>query len=210
MVQFFNNIFEQLIRNISGSFGRKVRYFYYKFRLGSCGKEINIDEGVFFLNPGAIYLGDHIWIDKSVIFIAGLAKNLKNTKQIENSFFSKKSGEIHIGNYSHIGIGTIIQGHGGVEIETNFTSSAGCKIYSLSNDPMKSKHGTMMEQDNDYIISPVKINSNVWLGLNVSVIGNTIGSDTFVTAHSVVYRNIENNSIASGNPAIRVSERFPD
>jgi galactoside O-acetyltransferase len=208
MHRFYKKLFEQFLRNISGFAGRRLRYLYYRRRLGSCGKNVAIDEGVFLINPGSIFLGDHIWIDKSVIMIAGIAGNPATTKYIPNSSFTKNSGEIHIGNYSHIGIGTIIQGHGGVEIGNYFTSSPGCKIYSLSNDVAKSRQGTFSKETNFYVATPVKIGSNVWLGLNVSVIGNTIGSDTFVAAHSVVSRNIIPNSFASGNPASRIKERF--
>jgi acetyltransferase-like isoleucine patch superfamily enzyme len=210
MSHFFFTLVEQVIRNISGSFGRKVRYIYYKRKLGRCGTSVFIDEGVFITNPKFIFLGSNIWIDKSVILIAGFGGNPENTKFIPNSSFTKKPGEIHIGSNSHLGIGTIIQGHGGVEIEDYFTTSAGCKIYSLSDDPSKCKKGTFNKTDSFYIATPVKICDNVWLGLNVNVIGNTIGSNSFITTNSVVYKNIPQNSFAEGTPAISKKPRFID
>lgn len=49
---------------------------------------------------------------------------------------------------------------------------------------------------------PVKINKNVWLGVNVSVLkGVTIGENTLVAAGSVVTSSLPPNVIAAGMPA---------
>lgn len=49
--------------------------------------------------------------------------------------------------------------------------------------------------------SPVKIESNVWLGANVVVLkGVHIGQNALVAANSVVFKNIPPNCIALGNP----------
>lgn len=211
MKKVFLNIIEDFIRNIGGGLGNRLRYWYYKKRLNSCGKKVVIDSGVYFINPGSIRLNSNIWIDKNCILIAGTLEQTKNTKLIEQKGTIVPAGEIYIGSNSHIGIGTVIQGHGGVYLGEYFTSSAHCRIYSYSNDYRLSRKGTMETGDGEhlfYIMSPVNIGNNVWLGLNVSVIGAVIGDDVFVLPHASVHQPLEQNSVAGGNPARTLKKRF--
>lgn len=199
---------EFFIRNLPGVIGRKIRYWYYKVRLGKCGKNVIIDTGVIIQSPKDVFLGDNIWIDKGVILIAGKLKHLteQNTHGFENAD-KKKIGKIYIGSNSHIGINTIIQGHGGVEILNNFTASAQCKIYSLSNDVHQSLNGTFGTK-NKYILNQIIIEENVWLGLNVSVLKGKIHKNSFIKPNSIVVSTINENSIAEGFPARAIKARF--
>ena len=204
-----NIILQDLIRNVSGGLGFYLRRIYYKSRLKSCGKELRIDVGVHLHGVSNISFGDNVWIDKNVIIIAGKTVDNKNKKYIKNSFFKGLEGEVRVGSYSHIGIGTIIQGHGGVYLGDCFTSSTGCKIYSLSNDPQRCKHGTISGRGEIfYIETPVSTGNNVWLGISVIVVGNHIGENSFIMPQSIVTRRIDPHSIANGNPAKKIRERF--
>ncbi|MCU4175076.1 acyltransferase [Carboxylicivirga sp. N1Y90] len=207
-MSLFATLFESSIRHISGGFGRKLRYLYYRRRLGHCGKNVIIDEGVYFSNLKDIFIANDVWIDKNCILIAGPAISSKNSKFHKNSHYTKELGQIHIGHSSHIGINTILQGHAGIQIDEYFTSSAGCKLYSLSNDYKKCKYGTTGKEEIHYISSPIKIGKNVWLGLNVSVISTTINNDCFILSNSVVSDYLEANCVAKGAPAIKVKNRF--
>lgn len=208
MRQILYLIIEDLIRNISGPLGIRIRRSYYQNRLKQCGKMVVIDTGVFFDKPKSIVLGDNVWIDKNSHFIAGKLENKKEEKI--NQDLNVLQGHIILGNYIHIGINTIIQGHGGVEIGDYFTSSSNCCIYTLSNDPFKCKYGTYNGNVRDvfYINSPVQIESNVWLGLGVIVLGGKIGTNSFIKPHSIITKSIPANSIAQGSPAERVKFRF--
>ncbi|MBK9983471.1 MAG: hypothetical protein IPP15_13980 [Saprospiraceae bacterium] len=157
-------------------------------RLKKCGKGVVIESGVHIVNSSKIEIEDHVWIDRNTILIAGEIKNSSYpTRIIENPSFKGRLGEIHIGSFSHIGIGTIIQGHGGVYIDRYCTTSAGCKIYSFSNDPGKCKTGTMM--NTSYVIHPVMMEENVWLGLNAILLGHCVGRDTFIKPNSVIVKD---------------------
>jgi acetyltransferase-like isoleucine patch superfamily enzyme len=207
----FFSLIEGLIRNISGSIGVIIRRIYYKFRLGKCGSNVVISENVYFDNPRDIQIGNGVWIDRNAILIAGKISN-RTKVTIYGEFDQHLEGKIIIGSRVHIGINTVIQGHGGVQIGDYFTSSPFSKIYSLSNDVIKCHSGTVDAKDYiaACILSQVVIGSNVWLGLNASVLGASIGSNSFVKPNSVVTEGIEENCVAEGSPAIRIKSRFGD
>ena len=57
------------------------------------------------------------------------------------------------------------------------------------------------------LASPVLIEDNVWLGLNVIVLkGVTIGQNSVIGANSVVTKSIPANVIAAGNPCRVIKE----
>lgn len=204
------DLVECSLRNLGSVIGVSLRRLYYKRRLKACGRNLCIDCGVFLVNPRYISLGDNVVIDKHVIMTAGPAGDAARTKRVANPYCEAQLGEIVIGNNCHLGIGTIVQGHGGVSIGDYFTTSSHCKIYSLSNDPQRCLTGTVGGAANDvyYVQSPVKIGQNVWLGLQTIVIGNTIGDNVFLKPNSLVVEDISSNSIASGQPARVTVTRF--
>lgn len=205
------SLIEGLIRHVSGRLGIFLRRVYYNIRLGRCGKKILISEGVYFDNPKDIEIGDYVWIDRNVILIAGKIGN-KSDIRTPDTYDVNKEGKIVIGSYSHLGIGTIIQGHGGILIGENFTSSAYCKIYTLSNDPFLTLEGTIPKQTGysaPGIINQIIIGQNVWLGLSVSVLCGTIGSDTFIKPNAVINGNVEENSIVDSQ-GICIKKRFSE
>jgi acetyltransferase-like isoleucine patch superfamily enzyme len=215
LMKIFNvllNIFEDLIRNFSGPLGIIIRRFYYSKKLGFCGKNIVIETGVFLMNSKSIFIGDNVWIDKNCILIAGdLIKKKQTTNFIENGHYSKRPGELHLGNNIHIGLGNIIQSHAGVLIGDYFTSSANCCIYSYSNDYKKCKLGTIENNNSDsvyYNSRSIVIGTNVWIGIGVSVLSANIENDVFVMPHSTVSSDLKNNSVYAGCPAKFKFKRF--
>lgn len=204
------NAIEDLLRNVSGPIGIYLRRIYYRMRFKKFGKKVSIDVGVCFTNPHFISIGDNVWIDRQAVLIAGPPSKADGHKSVPNPKCEVQPGEISIGGYSHIGIGTIIQGHAGVEIGEFFTTSARCSIYSLSNDPRQCSFGTVgnSEQGASYIATPIKIGRNVWLGLNCIVLGATIGDDCFAKPFSLLLGTYSNNQLLSGNPATGLGPRL--
>lgn len=209
ILHVFFDIVETIIRNISGRLGIFLRRLYYSKRLAQCGKNLRIDEGVIIQGAEYIYIGDNVWIDKYCILIAGKVDiQPERVKVKQNKNYPYREGELHIGSNVHIAPQCIIQAHGGVSIGNYFTASAGSKIYSLSNDVRKCKHGTQFSNEIWYILSPICIEDNVWLGLNTIVLSGTIKKNSFIAPNSVVMTDIEENSFASGNPAKKIKDRF--
>ncbi len=223
ILRAFRMTFEGIIRNISGKAGQWLRYQYYSRRLGACGTNVRIDEGVHIYNPENVYLGSNIWIGPYTIITAKAHFDIdpeteRTLKKKDNPDITIPLGRVEIGDRSSIGAFNIIQGWGGIQIGKFFTSSARVSIYSFShypfddNDRSKITYANPMVDSKDIscIQSPVWMGDNVWLGLNVIVLGGSVGTNTFVSIGSIVMKDIAANSYASGTPAERIKARFEE
>lgn len=205
------NLVEDLIRPISGPLGIRMRRAWYRRRLRRCGPRLQIATGVHLDQPGWMSFGDDVCLDRNVIVTAGPAGLDAYTQVVANDRCAARPGEVVIGNRAHIAIGCIIQGHGGVEIGDAFTASAGVMIYSLSNSVRGNRNGQVETADNPVarIRTPVVIGRNVWLGLQVVVVGGVIGDDCFARPGALLTRIVPPNAVVSGNPGVVVADRFP-
>lgn len=202
-----------------GGTGRRLRYWFYRNKFKQCGSNVRIDEGVIILHPEKISLGDNVWIDKYAVLEAGAVDTSIEgiLKKKENPQFRVRPGDLNIGSNIHIGAYNILQSLGGLQIGDNVTTSAGVKIYTLSNyfcnelDPAMITHANCTAEEKSkvsYILSPVVVEDNVWISLDSLVLGGTIGKDSFVASKSLVLHDIPENSYASGSPAKRIRDRF--
>ncbi len=221
--KIIQSLIESIIRNISGKPGRVIRSLYYRKIFKSCGKNIVIDEGVIFINPQNISIGSNVWISPYTIIIARSEKskidtNERKTIKKVNKNFKYSKPHIYIGNNVSIGPYNCINGESGIVIGDYFTSSARVSIYAGShnyndpNEPSLITYANCMANNENIscIESPIVIGKNVWLALNVIMLGGTIGNNSFITANSLVIKNIPENSYASGNPARKIKSRFID
>jgi galactoside O-acetyltransferase len=197
------------IRNIDGRLGIVIRRKFYAKRFGKCGDNLQISKGVIFEGIKNIYIGDNVWIDNYCILIAGKVDfNSDEVKILDNKNFLFNEGELHLGSNIHIAPQCIIQSHAGISIGDYFTASAGSKIYSLSNDVQKCHFGTHSDMKKGYVLSPISISDNVWLGLNAVVLGGNIEKNCFIATNSVVLKDISENSFVAGNPGKKMKNRF--
>lgn len=213
MISVLFGFIEAFLRYIPTGLGRKLRYSYYKHRLGSCGKNVIIDMGVIFENVKSIYIRDNVWIDHNTILIAGKPPSASPIFYKENKAFTHEYGEIHINSGVHIAPFVVVQGHGGVSIGEYTTLAAGSKVYSLSHhyknlndrtDSNKYYFSSMAPCEKQYLIaSPVVIEEGCALGLNSILLpgthiaeGSWIGVGTYVKGTAV-----EPDSIYTASPA---------
>lgn len=200
------SLIEDMIRGLSGSLGIRLRRAWYRRRFKKCGRGLVIESAVSIVGAKHISLGDDVWIDRSVVLIAGPPReNLRI--DIRREVQGINHGDLIIGNGAHIGIGSILQAHGGITIGDGFTTSPHVKIYSMSNDYRKCREGTVIG-DPGCILASVEIGNNVWIGIQSIVIGHTIGNDTFVRPSAIVVKDLPANSVAEGNPARLIGQRF--
>lgn len=209
----FRDVIKFIIIYMPGSFGFKLRYLYYKKRFKKCGKNILIDLGVTIEGEHLISIGNNVHIDKYCIISTG--KNLSGKIQRKpNVNFQGEEGEIIIGNDIHITQFCILMGYGGIEISNNCVLSSGCKIYSLTNLAYDVEDRTkiisiMPYNQAPFLLSPVFLGQNTWLGLNTIVMPSvSIGENSFCTSNSIITNEFDNNSYISGNPAKMTRQRF--
>lgn len=205
--------YESVIRHWGGSLGRWLRARYYRGKFAGCGTNLVIDEGVYLAGTEHMTLGSNVWIDKGCVIIAGppSEEGQRGTRErAPRPGVETELGQLTIGDDCHFGVGTIIQAHGGVVLGSQMTTSSGVKLYSWSNDARRARAGTFGPGPHAYVRSPIVVENNVWLGLDVVVLGGRLGRDSFVAPKSVVVNSFEPNSWMSGNPAARTGPRFPD
>ncbi len=205
---------EWLLTDIPGPVGRRLRRGFWRRRLASMGRDVQIDTGVKIRNPGLVYIGDNCWLDHGAIVIAG-APSTSGGRRLwlgENPDYIGQPGEVRIGNNVHVANYTVLQGHGGLQIGNDITIASGSKIYSMSHhysnradpgDRTKYKFSTMSPPaEQSLIAAPVVLRDAAALGLNSVVLpGVTIGAGTWVGAGSLVNHSLPDNALAAGNPA---------
>ena len=214
------SVVEWLIGDIPGGLGRRIRYAYWKRRLRSLGRGSVIDEGVRILGPEWVTIGERVWIDARVTILAGPPADIGGPMlRKPNPGFSHGEGEVVVGNNTHVAIGVVLQGHGGIHIGSDTTVASGCLVYSMSHHHSNSsdasdrtvyKFSSMADPEaQSFIISPVVLDDDTALGLNsVALPGTWIRARSWVGVNSTVSGEIPEDSIATGNPAQVVKRRF--
>lgn len=204
--RILSHLVEDLIRGVSGPIGYRLRRVWYRRRLASCGEGLVIEPGVHLVGVEHMHFGENVWLDRACVVIAGPPR--QNARIVAGTM---GKGRLDLSNDCHLGVGCIVQAHGGVRIGDHFTASAGAKIYSFSNDPSECRAGTTEYGRNDpgYRITPVEIGRNVWIGLDVIVLGARIGDDCFIRPKSMVMHDIPVGYVAGGTPASTLRIRFP-
>jgi len=210
---------ESLLRNFPGVLGRKVRYAYYKRRLGACGKGVVIDTNVMIHAPRQVFLGDEVWIDHGVIIFAGKISGERKGLIKSNKQFGFQPGELHIGNQVHVGPQVILQAHGGVEIGNRLTIGAGSKFYSVSHhyknpqnpdDETEFFFGTMVPAKNQFLIQgAIVVGENAAIGLNCILLpGAYVPKGTWLGVGTILRdEELENDSIYSYDQILKYKKK---
>jgi acetyltransferase-like isoleucine patch superfamily enzyme len=220
LLRFPIDFWQMIITYFPGTLGRKLRYWFWKRRLKSLGKNIRIDAEVCFQNPQFISIDDNCWIDKGVIVLAGPDRSSRPRHLILNDRFPHERGMVYIGKNVHIGPYCVISGIGGVHISDECGISSGVKVYSFTHHYRSNKFPSdrgfyfspLVKQERQYMIEgPIFLDRSVGVALNAIILpGVSIGKDSFVAINSVVMSSFEENSLIAGHPAKRIKKRFKD
>lgn len=201
---------EGMLRNIEGPLGIYLRRAWYRRRLGSCGQQLRIEPGVHLVGAPQMFFGDSVWLDRGAVLVAADDRASRGDAQNDPEL-APAPGTLSLGDFSHVGLQSIIQAHGGVRAGDGFTTSAGVKVYSMSNVPHGCRAGTHPDTEPAAEVrrQSIEIGRNVWLGLNVVALGCSIGDDTFVQANGLVMGTHRGGVILGGQPATPQRPRFP-
>lgn len=113
-------------------------------------------------------------------------------------FYSDFGKNIHLGENVFINSCCCFQDQGGIFIGDNCLIGHRATIATIN-------HGFNPRERGIHNVSPVRIEDDVWLGSNVTIVpGVTIGRGAIVAAGSVVIRNVEPMSVVAGNPARKI------
>ena len=174
------NLIEWLIRYLPGPIGIISRRIYYKIILKRVGKNVIIDEGVYFQGNNII-LDDWSYIDKFCVLTS--------------------ISEIKIGKRVHLGIGSII--HAGLDseviIDDNTAIAARCNFFSASNAyaPNKRMAGPMAKSNQVMTkYGKIHIGKDCFIGLGSTILPNVeVGFASIVAAGALIKKNLKEKCI---------------
>ena len=102
---------------------------------------------------------------------------------------------IRLGDNVHLGRNAWLRGDGGIEIGDNTHISRNVAIFSASHD----HRGSRLPYDDGFVLRPVRIGRNVWIGMNAMLIpGVSLGDGAIVGMGTVVTGDVPPLAIVGG------------
>lgn len=195
-------IYIKLLNNII-----KERFSYYStliiFRLNgvkhngfrSIGlPDLNLEE-----NAVMIIGNEFVIVNDSKIATLGRCNRCK--------FNIYKDAKLIIGNKVGMSNTTIVSTKS-VQIGNNIIIGGGTTIVDSDFHSLNPKHWHTLNDALNMVSKPVIIKDNVFIGMDVIILkGITVGENAIISAGSVVVRNVPDNEIWGGNPAVFIKKR---
>lgn len=133
-------------------------------------------------------------------FLAGLASAGRNIHLCRGYSISSPN-KLSIGSNTWIGENLFAKCEGGLIIGNGVIISRGVEIWT-ANHNYDSEDLKSLPYDRRFILKPVNIGDNVWIGSRVTIIpGVSIGEGAVIGAGDVVTHDIPPLAVAGGNPA---------
>lgn len=166
----------------------RLKYFYFKNRLGFCGKNVWFDSNVKFLRfTRSIRIEDNVVLKEGARLLS-----------------ANEDAEIYIGLNTTIGYHTFIVSSKSIKIGSNCLIAP--FVYIIDDNHQIKKDVLINTQDHDK--SPIMIGNDVWIGTKATILkGVTIGDGAVIASGSVVNCDVEPNAVYGGIPAKKISER---
>lgn len=195
-------------------FGSKLRTSLYRLIFRRIGRDVYIQNGVEFLNPSCIEIGNSVWIYRGATIDAGEHDNnrisIGDNVQIKQgvTFQALNHTEIVIEKGALLGPYVCIGGPGNIKIGKACMIAAHTGIYANNH--------IFSDLTQDIALQGVTragivIEDDCWLGHAVTVLdGVTIGKGSVIGAGSVVTKDIPRYSVAVGVPAKVIKSRNPN
>jgi acetyltransferase-like isoleucine patch superfamily enzyme len=203
-----------LCRQLPGPLGLRLRYRYWRRRLGALGEGVRIDEGVQIVNPEHVFIGSGCWLATGAFIGAGPPSvRDREVFRRENGDFACAEGEVHLGDHVYLAPGSLINGHGGVEIRDNTEVGAAAHVYSMSHhyrgaDGRRGEATAaagMRRTPTDEIgrqvvmLAPVVIKSECFVGAHAVILpGVTMGPATWLGPGAVARRALDPGRVYQG------------
>ena len=129
------------------------------------------------------------------LFSKLIGKELNDDFRLFPPFTTDFGKNIHIGKNVFINSGCRFQDQGGIYIGDNVLIGHNVVLATLNHEENPKNRGNLCP-------APVKIENDVWIGSNATVLpGVTIGQGAIIAAGAVVTKDVEENSVVGGVPA---------
>lgn len=219
LVRLLGGLWLLAVTYMPGDYGARLRAWYYGSRLKHLGEGVRLDVGVQIEGAEWISIGDHTWIDKFVVLVAGPPGiGERKVARKDNPSFAGVEGEVRIGRNCHIAPFCVLVGHGGISIADHCGIGSGGKVYSFSHhyrnpldpdDAFPYRYTPFApEAEQALYLGPAVMEEYSGLAVNsIMLPGSTIGRNSWVLVDSVVLGAVPPNAIAAGNPASPVKSR---
>jgi len=144
------------------------------------------------------------------------AMNIGNNCNISCAIIINQNGKINIGNYMYMNSGCSLNISNHLTIGNNVLFGPNVKIWDSSNHPLdpKERYEQTLKIPNQKSLNSfhigggnITIGDNVWIGMDVLILGNvSIGKNAVIAARSVVTKNVEANCLYGGIPAKKIKD----
>lgn len=172
----------------------KVRGIYYGLQLANHPKHLVVREGVKFIHPEHITVGENCDIAQGVVFAP-----------LHSHHGALYPSKISIGNNVHFGSHDRIASMNSVVIEDDVLFAAFVHITDHSHEYRDV--GLPIRSQGVFSKGPVTIKRGAWLAFGCHVLsGVTVGECAVVAANSVVTKDVPAYSVVAGNPAKVIAE----
>jgi len=200
---------------IPGAVGLFLRKAFWPRLFGSCGKGVVFGSNIVLRHPGRIHLGNRVVISEGCILDAR-NEYMKEVISVgddvilsNNVMISCKKGAVKIGARSGINAQTIIHSTQGNPVYVGSDAIIGPRCYIVGGG---SYHTNRLDIPiwrqgikND---GGVRLENDVWLGANVTVLGGvTMGTGAIAAAGAVFTRSVPERAVCMGIPASIVKMR---
>lgn len=179
-----NSSLKQIINNAS----HLLSLITIKLRTPSFSRESHVQ----IKSANRLFLGKNVVIQRDSILHCGGKKWCNFSGKIildDNVVIGPKcivygTGDVHIGEYSHLGPGVIVMSQSGLPTDNRLTTHP------------------------DITFEPIRLGKGCWIGAGTVILGNTtLGDSCTVGPNSVVKGDYPDNTVLIGNPA-RASARI--
>ncbi len=177
------------------------------------GYSITIEKGEVVLGEQTKLIGKPLEQGRTLLYVQNGSLSISNHCIIKNEFCIRFGGKCIIGAYTGIMEGTEIRVDEEMRIGAYNMISYECMLYDTNTHNYYPKETRRMMTERDFpaigaehekpVTAPVFIGDDCWLGKRCIVLkGVKIGNSAIIAAAAVVTKEIKENYLAYGNPAI--------
>ncbi len=200
---------------VPGAAGMALRKVFWPRMFGACGRGCMFGAGIVVRHPGRIRLGRNVIISEGCVLDGRHAEAedaivlADNVILSNNVMLSCKNGTIRIGSDVGLNAQTIVQSTSGCPVEIGNDCVIGQRCFIIGGGSYNTDRLDVPIRTQG--IRPdggVRLEEDVWLGGNVTVLGGvSMGRSSIAAAGAVLTRSVGPRTVSMGVPARVVRER---